>query len=124
MALLALAISFKVFKPSPLTLQNNYPVRFAFLYTNPYTSGDDIVKGWGLPGYAPPHIYNYLGFTFWTCASGASESDAPLKVWRDASMYFGDNSRFGKDTEQIQKNIKNIYNQNGIKILVTAFGDA
>ena len=104
-----------------VTYQNEYPVRLAWVNRSPYWYGDNIAKAWGVPGFAPPHIYNYIVLTFWSC-NGAPKDMAMM--WRDASLYFGDQSSFGKATAEIQKNIRATMNKAGIKILVSAFGDS
>jgi len=45
-------------------------------------------------------------------------------MWQNAGQWFGDQSKFGKTTAEIQKNLRATYNKNGIKILVSAFGDS
>jgi hypothetical protein len=43
-------------------------------------------------------------------------------VWGNPIKYFGSNSVFGKTKDEIQKNLKKKYNDNGIKIMISAFG--
>jgi chitinase len=78
-----------------------------------------IAKSMGVPGYAPPHVYNYVAITFWTYNAGPQ--DVAI-VWANPSNYFGTSSAFGSTDAQIRTNIKSIYNSNGIKLLVSAFG--
>lgn len=71
----------------------------------------------GVPGYAPPHKYNYICLTFWS-------SKGPLDValaWNQSLTYFGA-SVFGSTSSQIRASIKQLYNNNGIKLMVSAFG--
>lgn len=36
--------------------------------------------------------------------------------------YFGGASAFGSSNDEVQKNLKKMYNDNGVKIMVSAFG--
>ena len=101
--------------------KNNYPVRLAWVNRSPYWYGDNIAKGWGVPGYAPDHIFNYIVLTFWGCSGIAKDM---VQMWRDAKLYFGDQTKFGGSSDEIQKSIKALYNKAGIKIMVSAFGDS
>ena len=74
-----------------------------------------------MPGYPPPHIFNYIVLTFWGCSGIAKDM---VQMWRDAKLYFGDQTKFGGSSSEIQKSIKALYNKAGIKIMVSAFGDS
>lgn len=73
----------------------------------------------GVPGYAQPTIYNYFVLTFWTYSSGPVDI---VKIWSDPIAFMGNSSVFGTNKNQIQKNIKKKYNDNGIKLMISAFG--
>ena len=45
-------------------------------------------------------------------------------IWSSAYTYFAQGNSFGNSTAQIQQSIRKIYNNNGIKIMVSAFGDS
>jgi len=72
-----------------------------------------------VPGYAPPHLYNYVVLSFWLYPSGPA--DAAL-LWANPSTYFGTTSSFGSTDSQIRTNLKSLYSSNGIKLMVSAFG--
>jgi hypothetical protein len=72
----------------------------------------------GVPGYSN-HTYNYICLTFWTCSVGPT--DAAI-LWNNPSSYFGTTSAFGTNDNQIRTNIKNLYSNAGIKLMVSAFG--
>jgi hypothetical protein len=99
--------------------QLDYPLRVG--YINKVTSwwGDGILKGLDVPGYsaAQPTDYNYLMLGFWSCAG------APLDIallWHKIGDY--GIQGLGTTTSEIQAAIRKKYNDNGIKILVSAFG--
>jgi len=102
LALISLVFSVQIFKtraaqkPTSLGYENNYPIRLAWVNRSPYWYGDNIAKAWGVPGFAPPHIYNYIVLTFWSC--GGAPKDMAM-LWRDAGLYFGDQSSFGKTSQ-------------------------
>lgn len=95
---------------------NSYPIRFAYVNTLDWSSSKGMAKSMGVPGYAPPHLYNYICLTFWTFGQGPL--DAAL-AWNQSSTYL---SSFGSSDQNIRANIKKIYNDNGIKLMVSAFG--
>ena len=64
-------------------------------------------------------MYNYIALSFWTYQYGPLDI---VSIWDDPVKYFGENNPFGKTKNQIQKNLKKKYNDNGIKILISAFG--
>lgn len=96
-----------------------YPIRAAFINRLVSWSPDQMAASLGVPGYAPPHNYNYILLSFWSCSRGALDAVIP---WADALTYFGANNPFGNTTQEIQLALKQIYNDNGIKILISAFG--
>jgi hypothetical protein len=56
---------------------------------------------------------------FWSYSSGPLDI---VNIWADPAKYFGTDSVFGATKDQIQKNLKKKYNDNGVKILISAFG--
>jgi len=78
-----------------------------------------IAAALAVPGYAKPHLYNYVVLAFWLYPSGPADAAA---VWANPINYFGSDSEFGKDGDAIRKKIKSIYHSNGIKLMVSAFG--
>ena len=95
---------------------NSYPIRFGYINRLDWSSSKAMAKSLGVPGYAPPHLYNYICLTFWTYQQGPL--DAAL-AWNQSSTYL---SSFGNNDQEIRANIKKIYNDNGIKLMVSAFG--
>lgn len=83
--------------------------------------GDAIATSWGVPGYSPPHIYNHIAMAFWTCSGNLKDM---AMVWADAYNYFGWGNSFGSTTDEVQKSLRKRYNDAGIKIMVSAFGDS
>jgi hypothetical protein len=97
----------------------DYPVRFAYVNSiSDWSSPQGIAKALGVPGYAPPHKYNYVCLTFWTSQSGPLDT---AQLWNNSINYFG-SSTFGSTSADIRTNIKKIFNDNGIKLMVSAFG--
>ena len=123
--ILALILTIQTFKfgwgqKKKVTLQpNNYPIRAAYIDRTSYWYGDNIAKGWGVPGYAGPHDYNYILLAFWSCSGTHYDMAA---IWARALDFFDTGNSFGPDTPSIQKAIRKIYNDKGIKILISAFG--
>lgn len=74
----------------------NYPVRISFINRMQYWYGDKIAESWGVPGFSPPHTYNYLVMAFWSCAGNPKDV---VQVWATAAQNFGDRSVFGKTTQ-------------------------
>jgi chitinase len=72
----------------------------------------------GVPGYSN-HTYNYICLTFWTCGSGPTDT---ALLWNNPSSYIGTSSSFGSNDNEIRTNIKSLYNNAGIKLMVSAFG--
>jgi hypothetical protein len=97
----------------------DYPVRFGYVNSiSDWSSAQGIAKALGVPGYAPPHKYNYVCLTFWTSLGGPVDT---AQVWNNSANYFG-TSVFGSSSADIRRNIKKIFNDNGIKLMVSAFG--
>lgn len=43
-------------------------------------------------------------------------------MWQNAYNYFGGGNSFGSTTQEVQEAIRKKYNDNGVKLLVSAFG--
>ena len=100
---------------------SSFPLRVGYVDRTASWYGDSIAAGLGVPGYAKPHNYNFILLAFWSC-SGAPKDMA--MIWASAMTYFAEGNSFGKNTDEIQKSIRKIYNDHGIKVLVSAFGDS
>jgi len=96
-----------------------YPVRFVYIdWISSWASQNSILAGMAVPGYAPPHTYNYVALAFWSYS-------APLdmaKAWNDPVKYILPSAALGSTKDQIQKSIKKMYNDNGVYLFVSAFG--
>lgn len=98
----------------------SYPVRLAYIdKINQWWPPEKIAAGIGVPGYAPTTLYNYIALAFWSYSTGPLDI---VNIWADPVKYFGSDSVFGNTKDQIQKNLKKKYNDNGVKILISAFG--
>ena len=64
-------------------------------------------------------MYNYVALAFWTFNNGPV--DIAL-LWSDPMKYFGADNPYGATKDAAQKSLKAKYNQNGVKIMVSAFG--
>jgi hypothetical protein len=78
-----------------------------------------IAAALAVPGYAKPHLYNYVVLAFWLYPSGPCDAAA---VWASPTNYFGTTSNFGATDVAIRASLKSIYSSNGIKLMVSAFG--
>jgi len=115
-ALLILAVAaLAVAAPPP----NQYPIRAAFINRLVSWAPDQMAASLAVPGYAPPHNYNYIILAFWSCQKGAMDAVFP---WIDPLTYFGAVNDFGNTTQEIQLALKKIYNDNNIRVLISAFG--
>jgi len=99
---------------------NSVPIRLVYIgrIIN-WSSAVGLATSLGVPGYAPPHLYNYIVLASWTYPS--TPKDAAL-LWANPSTYFGIYSSFGTTDSQIRASLKNIYSSHGIKLMVSAFG--
>mgnify|MGYP001323148856 CR=1 FL=1 len=105
--------------PLPANSKISYPIRLAYVNgMNSWWPATAIAAGLGVPGYAQNHSYNYIVLAFWL-TSGAADS---ALVWANPTMYMGTDSVFGKTTSDIQQSLKKLYNNAGVKIMVSAFG--
>ncbi|XP_031472548.1 uncharacterized protein LOC116244853 [Nymphaea colorata] len=96
----------------------DYPVRFGYInILNDWSSPQGIAKSLGVPGYAAPHKYNYICLTFWTINQGPVDA---AYVWNNSKTYLS--PLFGNTDTAIKANLKKIYNDNGIRLMVSAFG--
>jgi hypothetical protein len=74
-----------------------------------------------IPGYRPNNFsqsYKYISLDGWTFNKGYQQS---CELWANADKYFGKLTRFGTNASDIQTYIKNLYNKEGIGLLVTVF---
>lgn len=96
------------------------PVRFTYVNKiGCWWPPEKIAASMGVPGFATYHMYNYIALAFWTYQHGPVDA---VFLWDDPLKYFGQDNPFGKTKEQVQLFLKNKYNQEGIKILISAFG--
>ena len=103
----------------PASQAINYPIRFVYInFLNGWWPATTIAAGMAVPGYAKPHTYNYVALAFWTYNGGVDIA----KVWSNPSMFMGTDSVFGSNDNAIRASLKSAYNNNGIKVLVSAFG--
>lgn len=103
----------------PANQKINYPIRFIYVdFLNGWWPATTIAAGMGVPGYAPPHTYNYIALAFWTYNGGVDIA----KIWSNPTMFMGTDSTFGSTDNTIRTSLKAAYNNNGIKVLVSAFG--
>lgn len=116
-----LFIEFQPKKEEPLAAVTvSYPVRLAYVdRLNQWWPPEKIAAGIGVPGYGTDTIYNYIALAFWSYSTGPLDI---VNIWADPVKYFGADSVFGSTKDQIQKNLKKKYNDNGVKILISAFG--
>jgi len=73
----------------------------------------------GVPGYSHPYKYNVINIAFWT--SGQGPVDAGL-LWSKALYYCSSQNPWGNTTEDIQKAWLKAYHDQGVKVLISAFG--
>lgn len=92
-----------------------YPIYFAYADGLQSWWGSSMLAGMGVPGYSAETPYNYFALSFWMSSGTA---DLAL-IWERANLYM---SFVGSDTGEIQKKIKKLYNDKGIKLMVSAFG--
>jgi len=100
----------------------DYPI--ALTYINKIAKWwppNDIASELGVPTYAPYHMYNHIVLAFWTYNNGPLDI---ATIWADPMKYFGADNPFGNTKEAVQRFLKNKYNENGVKIMVSAFGDS
>jgi len=74
----------------------------------------------GVPGYAPKSAYTTINLAFWTSNNGPV--DAAL-LWANAYEYVSADNPWGNNTQQVQAAWLKAYHDQGIKVLVSAFGD-
>ena len=77
-----------------------------------------IAAGMALPGFAEQTDYNTINLAFWTTSGPA---DVAL-VWSDLYTYVSSDNPWGNSTAEVQQAWKQIYNDNGVKLIVSAFG--
>jgi hypothetical protein len=96
----------------------SYPIRF--VYSNrvgDWSSAKGIAASMGVPGYAPSTSYNFICLTFYTCSGGPTDT---ALVWSNPIAYMG--TTFGTSNAMIRANLKKLYANAGIKLMVSAFG--
>jgi hypothetical protein len=107
-------------KEKAVTGSTSYPVRATYIDRMTTWWGINVAANLGLPGYAQNHDYNHIIFSFWSCSG--SNVDVGL-VWQNIHQYIDpDHNPWGTTAQEIQQGMKKIYNDNGIKILISAFG--
>jgi len=77
-----------------------------------------IAADLGIPGYAHSSSYNYINLAFWLTSGSA---DAAL-LWANAYTYVSSDNPWGGSTSAVQAAWRKLYNNAGIKVLVSAFG--
>ena len=83
-----------------------------------WRSAHAIAESLGVPGFSQ-HNFNHIALTFWLCAHGPVDT---ALLWDNPIHFMGATSTFGYTNEQIRANLKERYNKNGVKLLVSAFG--
>jgi len=84
-----------------------------------------ILEAWGVPGYSASYSYNVLIFAFWL--SSNTPTDA-LDPWVSPTSYFATSTMqtitgmSNPSDDDFRTALRNLYNANGITILVSAFG--
>jgi hypothetical protein len=69
------------------------PIRLVYIDSiSNWGSAAGLAASLAVPGYAPPHLYNYVVLSFWLYPSGPA--DAAL-LWANPSNYLGTTSIFG-----------------------------
>lgn len=100
--------------------RNVYPVRVGFIERlDEYYPVERLASSLGVPGYADEKIYNYILLGFWRCED---QPTGAALAWSKPIDYFGDDSVFGKNKQEIQQNLHNKYNTSRSHVLVSAFG--
>ena len=91
-------------------------------YINRVTSwwGKGVTRDLGVPGETTSTTidYNYLLLGYWTC-QGSPQDIAQL--WATIGNYGVENHELG--TKYVQASLRKKYNDNGMRILVSAFGN-
>jgi hypothetical protein len=96
------------------------PIRLIYIDgISNWASAAGLAASLAVPGYAPPHLYNYVVLSFWLYPSGPTDA---AQLWAAPSNYFGTTSVFGSTDAAIRANLKAIYSSHGIKLMVSAFG--
>ena len=65
------------------------------------------------------HDYNYVTVESWTCGQGAVHVS---HIWANLGPYVVGGG-FGSTTSEAQQHWRQLYNDNGVKVLITAFGN-
>ena len=105
-----------------LNAHSDYPIRF--VYTNKINTwwpASFVLKGLAVPGYTSHNFYNYVALSFWTTNEGPTDT---AKVWASPVEFLSTETEFGKTDDEIRKALIQRYHENGIKVLISAFGDS
>jgi hypothetical protein len=108
-------------QPNTIKLNNfEYPIRAVYINKiNHWWPPQSTVLDLAVPSEGKKNLYNFIILAFWSYNAGPLDA---VSIWADPVKYFGGSSLFGSTKDQIQKNLKAKYNNNGMKILVSAFG--
>ena len=108
-----------------LTLQGgprelNYPLRIAYINRVSSWWGPGVTRDLGVPGETTSTTidYNVILLGYWTC-QGSPHDIAQL--WASIGNYGVANH--GSGTQEIQASLRKKYNDNGMRVLVSAFGN-
>lgn len=71
-------------KERKVTGSTSYPVRAVYIDRMTTWWGINVAANLGLPGYAQPHSYNHIIFSFWSCSG--NPVDVGL-VWQNIHQY-------------------------------------
>jgi chitinase len=95
-----------------------------FIYINRLTSwwGNlTLPAALAVPGFtATPLPYNYVAVTFWTYPGNAQDASG---MWANIGANMGPNE-YGTNNSAIQKTLKKNFTNNGVNLMVSAFGDS
>ena len=124
LALLAVAspteLTRQVTPTSRKGLASTTPIKF--IYINRLTSwwGNlTLPAALGVPGFTTyPLPYNYVCHTFWTYPGSAQDASG---MWANIGGNMGPNG-YGTTNKEIQTTLKKNFTNNGVKLMVSAFG--
>jgi len=103
----------------PSNQRISYPIRLTYVNSiNGWWPASTIAAGMAVPGFARNHTYNYVVLAFWSYNGGVDTG----KVWENPTMFMGTESSLGKTNNEIRNNLKKAYNDNGVRVLISAFG--
>lgn len=97
----------------------SYPVRLTYInFINQWWPATSIAAALGVPGYAKKHSYNYIALAFWSDIGALDIAN----IWEKPTYFLGTDSVFGTTDAAIRNSLKRLYNNAGIRLLVSAFG--